>query len=69
MKLCRLHSTSALGLPRVVTSADGVCFNGIHFPAGTVLSVPSYTLHHDPDIWGDDVEVFNPDRWLPRDLT
>ena len=65
----RLHSTSALGLPRIVTSAEGVCFDGHHFPAETVLSVPSYTLHHDPTIWGDDVEVFNPDRWLPECLT
>ena len=65
----RLHSTSALGLPRIVTAAEGVCFNDTHFPAGTVLSVPSYTLHHDPTIWGDDVEVFNPDRWLPGSLT
>jgi benzoate 4-monooxygenase len=65
----RLHSISALGLPRIVTAAEGVCFNDIHFPAGTMLSVPSYTLHHDPTICGDDVEVFNPDRWLPENLT
>ncbi|KAH0287137.1 cytochrome p450 benzoate 4-monooxygenase [Aureobasidium namibiae CBS 147.97] len=65
----RLHSTSALRLPRIVTSAEGVCFEGHHFPMGTVLSVPSFTLHHDLDIWGDDVEVFNPDRWLPERLT
>ena len=65
----RLHSTSALGLPRIVTSADGVCFQGQHCPMGTVLSVPSYTLHHDVDIWGEDVEVFDPDRWLPERLT
>jgi benzoate 4-monooxygenase len=36
---------------------------------GTVLSVPSYTLHHDPFIWGDDVEVLNPDRFLLEDFT
>lgn len=65
----RLHSTSALGLPEIVTSAGGVSFEGQHFPMGTVLSVPSYTLHHDVDIWGQDVEVFNPDRWLPECLT
>jgi len=65
----RLHSTSALGLPRIVTAAGGVYFEGKHFPMGTVLSVPSYTLHHDIDIWGEDVEVFDPDRWLPECLT
>lgn len=65
----RLHSTSALGLPRVVTSTEGVCFEGHHFPMGTVLSVPSYTLHHDPVIWGENVEVFDPDRWVSERLT
>lgn len=60
----RLHSTSAIGLPRIVADGPGVDFNGIHFPAGTVLSVPSYTIHHDAEIWGSDVEEFNPDRWL-----
>ncbi|KAI1756015.1 cytochrome p450 benzoate 4-monooxygenase [Xylaria castorea] len=69
LRLCidesmRLHSTSAMGLPRVVTGKDGVSCEDEHFPEGTVLSVPSYTLHHDADIWGADVEEFKPERWL-----
>ncbi|KAJ6149580.1 hypothetical protein N7471_000779 [Penicillium samsonianum] len=61
----RLHSTSAIGLPRLVADhSPGVDFDGFHFPPGTVLSVPSYTIHHMKDIWGDDVEEFKPDRWL-----
>jgi len=28
-----------------------------YFPAGTVLSVPSYTIHHDEGIRGDDVQT------------
>jgi benzoate 4-monooxygenase len=65
----RLHSTSALGLPRIVTSPTGVQYNENLFPAGTVLSVPSYSIHHDAEVWGDDVEDFRPDRWLPENLT
>jgi benzoate 4-monooxygenase len=65
----RLHSTSALSLPRLVTAPAGVSFEGIHFPMRTVLNVPSYTLHHSASIWGEDVEVFNPDRFLPEILT
>lgn len=65
----RLHSTSALGLPRIVTSKLGIEFDGTHFPEGTVLSVPSYTIHRDADIWGPDVKEFRPDRWLPENLT
>ncbi|KAH0343491.1 putative benzoate 4-monooxygenase cytochrome P450, partial [Aureobasidium melanogenum] len=65
----RLHSTSALGLPRIVTSASGVWFDDKRFPVGTVLSVPSYTVHHDATIWGPDVASFNPDRFVPERLT
>jgi len=53
----RLHSTSAMGLPRVVPEG-GFTISGRHFRAGTVLSVPSYTIHRDPSVWGPDVEEF-----------
>jgi benzoate 4-monooxygenase len=59
----RLHSTSAIGLPRIVVG-QGVEFDGIKFPVGTVLSVPSYTIHHLEEIWGSDVNDFKPERWL-----
>ncbi|KAJ4304799.1 hypothetical protein N0V90_000327 [Kalmusia sp. IMI 367209] len=59
----RLHSTSAIGLPRIVTTKYGLEYDENHFPQGTVLSVPSFTIHHDPDIWGADVEEFKPERW------
>lgn len=69
LRLCidegmRLHSTSAIGLPRIVTEKGGVMCENEHFPEGTVLSVPSYTLHHTEAIWGPDVEEFKPERWL-----
>ncbi|KAK7728221.1 hypothetical protein SLS53_009424 [Cytospora paraplurivora] len=60
----RLHSTSALGLPRIVTAPQGVTYGEHRFPPGTVLSVPSFTIHHDEEVWGADVEEFKPDRWL-----
>jgi len=69
LRLCidegmRLHSTSAIGLPRIVTEPSGVTCENEHFPEGTVLSVPSYTLHHREEVWGPDVEEFRPERWL-----
>lgn len=30
---------------------------------GIVVSVPIIMVHNDPEIWGDDVEEFNPDRF------
>jgi len=62
----RLHSTSSLGLPRLVPEG-GMTVLGRYFPSGTVLSVPSYTIHRDARIWGDDVEVYRPERWFERD--
>lgn len=62
----RIHSTSGIGLPRVVPEG-GLEVLGHHFPAGTILSVPSYSIHRDPEIWGEDFETFRPERWFERD--
>ncbi|KAF2705103.1 cytochrome P450 3A3 [Pleomassaria siparia CBS 279.74] len=59
----RIHSTSSLGLPRVVPPGPGVTISGHHFPQGTVLSVPAYTMHHSTWIWGADADTFRPERW------
>ncbi|KAF7360600.1 Cytochrome P450 monooxygenase [Mycena venus] len=62
----RIHSTSALGLPRIVPEG-GLVIGDHAFPAGTVLSVPSFTIHRDPAVWGDDVEAYRPERWFEED--
>ncbi|RDB28044.1 Benzoate 4-monooxygenase [Hypsizygus marmoreus] len=62
----RIHSASALGLPRVVPEG-GMTVLDQYFPAGTVLSVPSYTIHRDPGVWGEDVETYRPERWFEQD--
>ncbi|SOV03041.1 probable Benzoate 4-monooxygenase cytochrome P450 [Ustilago sp. UG-2017a] len=59
----RFHSTSAIGLPRVIPRGGATVCGG-HFPAGTILSVPAYTLHRDKSVFGEDAEEYNPDRWL-----
>ncbi|KAJ7728145.1 cytochrome P450 monooxygenase [Mycena maculata] len=62
----RIHSTSALGLPRVVPEG-GLIIGDRAFPARCVLSVPSYTIHRDPVVWGADTEVYRPERWFEAD--
>ncbi|KAG4071074.1 hypothetical protein HA402_002746 [Bradysia odoriphaga] len=58
----RVHSTSSLGLPRIVVG-DGLTLQGHFFAPGTVLSVPAYTIHHSTEIWGLDADIFRPERW------
>ena len=72
----RIHSTSSLGLPRLVPgispenpNPQGVDVCGKHFPPGTTLSVPAYTIHHSKEIWGKDADEFRPERWEEGKLT
>ncbi|KAI0205554.1 cytochrome P450 [Astrocystis sublimbata] len=60
----RIHSTSGIGLPRQIPpDSPGIHLLGHYFPAGTVLSVPTYTIHHSKEIWGADADEFRPERW------
>jgi benzoate 4-monooxygenase len=64
LETLRHHSTSGIGLPRQVPpESQGVHIRGHFFPPGTVLSVPSYTIHHSKEIWGPDADEFRPERW------
>lgn len=66
----RIHSTSAMGLPREIPAgADPVTISGHTFLPGDILSVPSYTIHRSKEIWGADAEEFVPERWAPERLT
>ncbi|KAI1428894.1 cytochrome P450 [Xylaria sp. FL1777] len=60
----RIHSTSGIGLPRQIPEGSpGIHLHGHYFPAGTILSVPTYTIHHSKEIWGEDADEFRPERW------
>ncbi|MCJ1388045.1 hypothetical protein MMC18_000889 [Xylographa bjoerkii] len=65
----RIHSTSSLGLPRLVPAGPPVTIASHSFSAGTVLSVPAYTIHHSTAIWGPDADSFRPDRFAAEHLT
>ncbi|KAK4224533.1 benzoate 4-monooxygenase [Podospora fimiseda] len=60
----RYHSTSGIGLPRQIPfDSPGIHINGHYFPGGTVLSVPTYSIHRSKEIWGPDADEFKPERW------
>ena len=58
----RYRPTSAFGLPRLVP-AGGATICGEFFKEGTVLSVPSYTIHHN-DLAFPEADKYLPSRWL-----
>ncbi|KAG7527828.1 hypothetical protein FFLO_06571 [Filobasidium floriforme] len=62
----RLHSTSAIGLPRIVPEGGAVVCDEF-FPEGMTLSVPAYTVHRDPVVWGEDADAYRPERWFEQD--
>jgi fatty acid omega-hydroxylase len=43
---------------------DDVWPDGTFVPAGTVVYYNIYTMGRDMAIWGEDAEVFRPERWL-----
>ncbi|MCJ1438915.1 hypothetical protein MMC27_008305 [Xylographa pallens] len=59
----RWHPVFAWGLPRIVPKG-GVTIAGRSFTEGITLTVAPWSMHHDPRLWGPDVELWRPERWL-----
>ncbi|KAJ5907895.1 hypothetical protein N7495_000577 [Penicillium taxi] len=49
---------------RVVPEGGFTLPDGRHLPAGTKVGINPYVTNRDYSVFGDDVEDFNPDRWL-----
>jgi benzoate 4-monooxygenase len=58
----RLRPPNAQGLPRIV-SEKGALVCGYHLKPGTVVSVPTYTIHRNEKYFKDALK-FNPERWI-----
>jgi cytochrome P450 len=59
----RISPVFVMPLMRVVPEG-GKVIAGEFVPAGTDVSICNYALHHDPEVFGPDLERFDPDRWL-----
>lgn len=55
-------SATASSLPLPFSRLPGTT---VTVAAGTMVSVPVWSLHHDPRYWTDP-ETFHPDRFLPE---
>lgn len=59
----RLHPVIGMALPRRVP-AGGMAVHGLAIPPGTTVGCNPVSLHRSRDIFGDDANVFRPERWL-----
>lgn len=62
----RVRPAVGLGIYRR-TPPEGVDIDGKHYPGGIEVAVNGWVLHRDATIFGEDVEVFRPERWLEGD--
>ncbi|PWA66351.1 cytochrome P450 protein [Artemisia annua] len=60
LEVLRLYPPG-VGLGRMIHEETKI--GNITLPAGSLFLLHMMLLHHDPDIWGDDVNEFNPERF------
>ncbi|XP_074311196.1 cytochrome P450 72A397-like [Silene latifolia] len=52
-----------LSVSRRIYDQDTMLGNKLCVPEGAMVSLSIYQVHHDPKLWGDDVNEFKPDRF------
>lgn len=62
----RLHPALGQMLPRVVPPG-GIEVCGVFLPEGTEVGCNAWTIHHDKGVFGEDADIFRPERWLDED--
>ena len=62
----RMRPAVGLNITRLVPPG-GADIDGRHFPGSTRVAVNGWVLHRDRRIFGEDVEVFRPERWLENE--
>ncbi|KAF2745264.1 cytochrome P450 [Sporormia fimetaria CBS 119925] len=59
----RLHPAAGLILERVVPP-QGITILDNFIPGGTIVGCNAWVIHRRPEIFGADVDVFRPERWI-----
>ncbi|KAG8168755.1 hypothetical protein KVR01_001504 [Diaporthe batatas] len=63
MEALRIHPSTGLMFERYVP-AGGVVLHDKFIPAGTTIGVNAWVFNRDKDIFGEDSDVFRPERWI-----
>ena len=59
----RLHPAAGLPLERIVPPA-GAEIAGHFVKGGTIVGCSAWVIHRNKEVFGEDVEVYRPERWL-----
>ncbi|KAJ5387707.1 hypothetical protein N7509_010248 [Penicillium cosmopolitanum] len=59
----RITPVFTMPLARRVLKGEGVIIAGNHIPSRTSVAVCNHAFHHNPEVWGEDHNVFDPSRW------
>ncbi|KAI0816187.1 cytochrome P450 [Xylaria sp. FL0064] len=59
----RMYPAAGLPLERIVPE-PGVDIAGHYVRGGTIVGCSAWLIHRRPEIFGDDVDVYRPERWL-----
>ncbi|PKS10948.1 hypothetical protein jhhlp_002707 [Lomentospora prolificans] len=62
----RVRPAVGLNITRVVPP-EGVELDGQFYPGGTVVAVNGWVLHRDKATFGQDADIFRPERWLENE--
>ena len=60
----RVHPPTSILLERVVSPAGLQLPDGRELKSGTIVSMNGWTINQNEDVFGQDANAFNPDRWL-----
>lgn len=53
---------SAIGALASLTPAEGIWIDGVFIPGDTIVSIPPWTIHRDPQSW-EDAQAFVSEQW------
>lgn len=65
----RLRTPFPTAFPRSITPGGESAIPGLPapLPVGTTVSANTYILGHSKGVWGDDAELWKPERWFTED--
>ncbi|KAL4903514.1 hypothetical protein BDW74DRAFT_186129 [Aspergillus multicolor] len=63
----RIHPPFGLPYERVLPK-EGATICGEFLPSGTVVGMSAWVVHRDKELYGEDCDEWNPDRWLRYDV-